>query len=144
MGTHSDNFCTANASTSSKAHSYSADAKGQPSLTRSCERVPNDRLITARLAVGWTQAELAEAVATHILQASGKTTGIDADYISRLERGLISWPSRLTRAALESLLGRSARELGLVNRRLGGPQRRRFGPRADGDGQHCPADPYPS
>ncbi|MFC9999627.1 multiprotein-bridging factor 1 family protein [Nocardia sp. NPDC127526] len=82
-------------------------------------------LAAARMARGWTQAELAEAIARCIQHTSHTTTGIDADYISRLERGLISWPAKQTRMALEELFDCSATELGLVNRRLGGPQRRR-------------------
>ncbi|WP_063044986.1 helix-turn-helix domain-containing protein [Nocardia pseudovaccinii] len=97
----------------------------------------NEQLTEARLALGWTQAELAAAVAEHILASTGKTTGIDADYVSRLERGLISWPTRATRCALEVLLGRTAWELGLVNRRLGGPRRRRI-PGAGGRGETAP------
>ncbi|MFI5782672.1 multiprotein-bridging factor 1 family protein [Nocardia sp. NPDC051570] len=87
------------------------------------DRVPNEQLARLRLSHGWTQEELASAVA-HALAEQGVTSGIDADYISRLERGLISWPTAPTRRALEGLLCVSATQMGFVNRRLGGPRRR--------------------
>lgn len=123
MGTN-EFACSANPSPRMAA--LQRDAISRQSAGELCGRVGNEQLIEARLALGWTQAELATAVAEHILAGTGKTTGIDADYVSRLERGLISWPTKTTRCALEVLLGRTARELGLVNRRLGGPRRRRI------------------
>uniref|UniRef100_UPI003F498218 helix-turn-helix domain-containing protein n=1 Tax=Nocardia suismassiliense TaxID=2077092 RepID=UPI003F498218 len=90
---------------------------------RIAPRIPNARLTSARLGRGWTQEELAAEV-IDLLHQRNISTGIDADYISRLERGLISWPARTTRQALEHLFGFSAVQLGFTNRRLGGPHRR--------------------
>lgn len=81
-------------------------------------RRPNDRLAEHRLSRGWTQEELAVRLAAYT-----ERSGIDADYISRLERGVIAWPNDVTRHALESLFETTAWELGFVNRRLGGHRR---------------------
>lgn len=82
--------------------------------------VPNTKLSDVRVARGWTQNQVAEAIADLAVR-NGKTTGITANTVSRLERGYLSWPVTLV-AEFETLFGRSAAELGFVNRRLGGGQ----------------------
>lgn len=72
-----------------------------------------------------TQHELAQRVARWILSQYGVSTAIDADYLSRLERGVIRWPAEITRRALEAALGATATNLGFVNLRLGGPRKQR-------------------
>lgn len=99
------------------------DAKPQQSSANSAARNRNDQLSAARVAAGLTQSDLAEALVAHIWQTTGKRCAIDADYVSRLERGLIGWPAKITRQALEVVLGTPVAALGLVNSRLGGARR---------------------
>ncbi|MGX1762616.1 helix-turn-helix domain-containing protein, partial [Streptomyces lydicus] len=99
------------------------EAPPRRSSPPSAGRSRNDQLSAARVAAGLTQSDLADALVAHVLQATGKRCAIDADYVSRLERGLIGWPAKVTRQALESVLGVPVAALGLVNSRLGGPRR---------------------
>ncbi|WUA62767.1 helix-turn-helix domain-containing protein [Streptomyces sp. NBC_00224] len=48
----------------------------------------------------WTQAETAKRVCDQVVVETGRSPGLDAAWISRLERGVISWPSGDYRAAL--------------------------------------------
>lgn len=79
---------------------------------------PNTRLIELRIARGWTQEQVARAIAD-LAAEHGKTTGITANTVSRLERGYYSWPHTLV-AEFECLFECSAKDLGFVNRRVGG------------------------
>lgn len=65
----------------------------------------NAEFKSQRLARGWTQAELAELVCTEVERATGHRPAVDAQAISRIECGEISWPRRATRQALVALLG---------------------------------------
>ncbi|MBF6081369.1 helix-turn-helix transcriptional regulator [Nocardia cyriacigeorgica] len=65
----------------------------------------NADLRSRRLARGWTQAELAELVCDEIEHATGRRPAVDAQAISRIECGEISWPRKETRRALASLFG---------------------------------------
>ena len=64
------------------------------------ERVPNEKLIRARLEKGWTQARLAEEVGTTF------------ETVSRWERGVVI-PGLFYREKLFSIFGKTAAELGL-------------------------------
>ncbi|NNH72955.1 hypothetical protein HLB23_24365 [Nocardia uniformis] len=79
---------------------------------------PNTRLVELRIAHGWTQEQVARAIAD-LATEHGKTTGITANTVSRLERGYCSWPHTLV-TEFECLFGCSATDLGFVNRRVGG------------------------
>ncbi len=65
----------------------------------------NDLLRSLRLAQGWTQGELAELVCRHIEVATGRGSAFDAQAVSRIECGEISWPRDATRVALMAVLG---------------------------------------
>ena len=65
-----------------------------------------------------SRQELAELVNAHIWRHHDKTVEIDANYVGKLERGIIRWPSALYREALRSVLGVSTdASLGFTNRR---------------------------
>ncbi|WP_157556968.1 MmyB family transcriptional regulator [Nocardia acidivorans] len=78
---------------------------------------PNRKLVDQRLARGWTQDQVARAIAD-LAAARGKTTGVTANTVSRLERGSCMWPYTLV-AEFETLFECTAAELGFVNRRMG-------------------------
>lgn len=78
------------------------------------------RLAELRINRGWTQEQVAQAIAD-LAAIHGKTTGITANYVSRLERGSCSWPHTLV-PEFEELFDCPAADLGFVNRRVGGPQ----------------------
>jgi transcriptional regulator with XRE-family HTH domain len=65
--------------------------------------VPNEQLRAAREAHGLTQERVADELNRLIYEATGRETGIDANKVSRLERGVIRWPSKVERAALRAL-----------------------------------------
>ncbi|MFE3717052.1 helix-turn-helix domain-containing protein [Streptomyces cyaneofuscatus] len=60
----------------------------------------NEALRRHRHARRWTQAQAAEEVCAQVLAATGRHPELDANWISRLERGAITWPSGHYRAAL--------------------------------------------
>jgi transcriptional regulator with XRE-family HTH domain len=65
-----------------------------------------------------SRQELAELVNAHIWRHHQKTVEIDANYVGKLERGDIRWPSALYREALRTVLGVSTdAALGFRNRR---------------------------
>lgn len=68
-----------------------------------------DQLRPAREARGWTQQELADAVADAAWQQNRQRVGINADMISKWERGAKS-PSSMYRRLLEHALGITARD----------------------------------
>jgi transcriptional regulator with XRE-family HTH domain len=65
----------------------------------------NERFKALRLARESTQAELAALTCDEVQRATGHRPAVDAQAISRIERGHITWPGNATRAALRSLLG---------------------------------------
>lgn len=78
----------------------------------------NELFKSARLARGWTHAELAELVCIEVERATGDRSAVDAQAIGRLERGEIRWPRAATRRALVALLGSgSESEIGLFPKR---------------------------
>jgi hypothetical protein len=73
----------------------------------------NEKFAAARAAYGLTEAELAERVADWICaqvpakrpQTPAPRPAIDGDHVSRIERGLITWPGREYRAGFRAVLG---------------------------------------
>jgi transcriptional regulator with XRE-family HTH domain len=70
-------------------------------------RAPNNRLLAARLAAGLTQEQLAELANRHVERDSGRPGAMVADYISKLERGIHTWPCKHYRRALRAVFGLS-------------------------------------
>lgn len=60
----------------------------------------NDLLRVKRLAAGLTERQLAEAVAKVVSAQTGHRAALDGNYISKLERGRITWPNSAYRSAL--------------------------------------------
>ncbi|MFD0359543.1 helix-turn-helix domain-containing protein [Streptomyces sp. NPDC127110] len=60
----------------------------------------NEALRRHRHAHRWTQAQTAELVSAEVRAATGRDPELDANWISRLERGAITWPARQYRSAL--------------------------------------------
>lgn len=69
--------------------------------------MPNRRLIAARAAAGLTQGAVAELANARVEQDTGKPGVMDADYVSKLERGVYRWPGKHYRRALRTVLGAS-------------------------------------
>jgi transcriptional regulator with XRE-family HTH domain len=77
------------------------------------DRVPNDLLLAARLARRspsgsgrpMSRQEVGEGVAAAIYAASGQVVSIGPEYIARLERGEMRWPSAARRAAFRAFFG---------------------------------------
>lgn len=69
------------------------------------DRSQSNVLLThARVAHGLTQQELAEAVSTAHSRLFGSEAAIDANHVSKLERGVIARPNRRYREALRAVL----------------------------------------
>lgn len=66
---------------------------------------PNRAFQLARRARVLTQAQVAAMTADLVEHATGRRCGIDADYVSKVERGEISWPGAAYRSAFRALLG---------------------------------------
>ncbi|MGH3794600.1 MAG: hypothetical protein ACRDSP_06890 [Pseudonocardiaceae bacterium] len=82
------------------------------------EPVPNRLLLTARVARLLTQHQLAEAVGEAHWRLFTTEAAIDADHVSKLERGLITWPNARYREAFRTVLGVvTDAELGFYSRR---------------------------
>lgn len=80
--------------------------------------MPNRRLTAARSALGLTQEGLAELANAQVENDTGKPGAMDADYISKLERGVHTWPGKQYRRALCTLLGaRADADLGFYSTR---------------------------
>lgn len=80
--------------------------------------VSNNRLTAARGALGLTQEGLAELANAQVEADTGKPGAMDADYISKLERGVHSWPGKHYRRALCTVLGaRTDADLGFYSAR---------------------------
>lgn len=63
----------------------------------------NNKLRIKRLAAGLTESQLAEAVAKLVSAETGHAAALDGNYISKLERGKITWPNSVYRRALREL-----------------------------------------
>ncbi|MGQ0777421.1 MAG: hypothetical protein ACT4NY_23920 [Pseudonocardiales bacterium] len=82
------------------------------------EPVPNRLLLAVRRARRLTQQQVAEAVGAAYYTLFDKEAAIDADYVSKLERGEITWPNARYRAAFRTVLGANTdAELGFYCRR---------------------------
>jgi len=83
----------------------------------------NEQFAAARAVLGLTEAGLADRVADWVCaNAAAKRPrtrpAIDGDHVSRIERGLITWPGREYRAAFRAVLGAASdAELGFYPRR---------------------------
>ena len=67
--------------------------------------VINRRLRGRRLAAGLTEAQVAEEIARLVYERVGRQAAIDSNYISKLERGKITWPNRDYRQAFRIFFG---------------------------------------
>jgi transcriptional regulator with XRE-family HTH domain/tetratricopeptide (TPR) repeat protein len=77
---------------------------------------PNERIRALRHAHGWTQQQAADLVAAAVSRDTrrGRPTGIDVQWVSRIERGELRWPNADYRAALRAVYGAATDgELGL-------------------------------
>ncbi|MGH3912302.1 MAG: hypothetical protein ACRDTC_02650 [Pseudonocardiaceae bacterium] len=66
---------------------------------------PNRAFQLARRSRALTQAQVATTTADLVEQTTGQRCGIDADYVSKVERGEISWPGAAYRSAFRAVLG---------------------------------------
>ena len=62
----------------------------------------NSSLRCRRLAAGITEGQVAEAIAGLVTAQTGRDLAIDGNYISKLERGVITWPNRAYRQAFRT------------------------------------------
>ena len=76
---------------------------------------PNERLVDRRRERGWTQGEVARRVAAVIHRDTAQVVAINADYVSRLERGLIRRPRQIYLAAFRIVFGVGDIELGFAD-----------------------------
>lgn len=73
----------------------------------------------------WTQTQVAERVCAQVQAATGRDPELDANWVSRLERGAITWPSGDYRAALCAVFQvASEEELGLYPKGSAAPDER--------------------
>jgi hypothetical protein len=63
----------------------------------------NHRLRCRRLAAGITESQVAEEVARLVSAQTGRDLAIDGNYVSKLERGVITWPNGAYREAFRTL-----------------------------------------
>jgi transcriptional regulator with XRE-family HTH domain len=66
---------------------------------------PNHHLVAARAAARLTQESLADLANAQLERDTGKRGAMDADYVSKLERGIHRWPGKDYRRALRVVLG---------------------------------------
>jgi hypothetical protein len=88
--------------------------------------VANDRFRAARERTaslthpdeGLSRRELADLVNAYIWDHHHEMVALDANYLGKIERGIICWPSKLYREALRAILGASTdTALGFINPR---------------------------
>lgn len=65
----------------------------------------NYRLRSKRLAAGITEGQVAEEIARLVAAQTGRELAIDGNYVSKLERGVITWPNRAYRQAFRTFFG---------------------------------------
>lgn len=71
-----------------------------------------------RLAAGMTEGQVAEEVARIVAAQIGRELAINGNYVSKLERGVITWPNRAYRQAFRTLFNVSKdADLGFYPRR---------------------------
>ncbi|MFF8442684.1 helix-turn-helix domain-containing protein [Streptomyces californicus] len=85
----------------------------------------NEALRKHRNSQRWTQTQVAERVCAQVQAATGRDPELDANWVSRLERGAITWPSGDYRAALCAVFQvASEEELGLHPKGSAAPDER--------------------
>jgi hypothetical protein len=73
----------------------------------------NHSLRRRRLAAGVTESQVAEEVARLVAARTGRDMAIGGNYVSKLERGVITWPNSAYRAAFREFFNaESDAELG--------------------------------
>jgi hypothetical protein len=73
----------------------------------------NHSLRLRRLAAGITESQVAEEVARLVAVRTGRDMAIGGNYVSKLERGVITWPNRAYREAFRAFFhAESDAELG--------------------------------
>jgi transcriptional regulator with XRE-family HTH domain len=65
--------------------------------------IANEQLRLRRHAAGLTESQLAEAVAVLVSAQTGRRAALDGNYVSKLERGRITWPNSAYRRALREI-----------------------------------------
>jgi hypothetical protein len=65
----------------------------------------NAKLRSMRLTLGMAERQVAEEVARIVVAQTGRELAIDGNYVSKLERGVITWPNRAYRQAFRTLFG---------------------------------------
>lgn len=81
-----------------------------------------------------SRAELAEAVCAWIREKTGRGSGLDANYIGKLERGVVRWPHPAYREGLREVLQVACDdELGFANTFLDWSEARRVRQHGSGD-----------
>ena len=65
----------------------------------------NAKLRSMRLILGMAERQVAEEVARIVVAQTGRELAIDGNYVSKLERGVITWPNRAYRQAFRTLFG---------------------------------------
>lgn len=63
----------------------------------------NYSLRCRRLAAGKTESQVAEEIARLVSAQTGRDLAIDGNYVSKLERGVITWPNGAYRRAFRTL-----------------------------------------
>jgi hypothetical protein len=63
----------------------------------------NHELRGRRLATGITEDQVAKEVAKIVAIQTGRELAIDGNYVSKLERGVITWPNQAYREAFRTL-----------------------------------------
>ena len=99
---------------------------------RKQQHLINYNLRCKRLAAGITESQVAEEIARLVAAQTGHDLAIDGNYVSKLERGVITWPNRAYRQAFRTLFhamddaelgfysSRTRRDAERWNHRLGG------------------------
>jgi transcriptional regulator with XRE-family HTH domain len=102
-------------------------------------RTARERTPSRQVPGEWlSRREVAEAVNMWIYENTKKTTTLDANYLAKLERGVVRWPSARYRAGLRAVLGVTTdAELGFYPPRRSGTTTRADVPLPQ------PADPEP-
>lgn len=78
----------------------------------------NVKLRCRRLAVGKTETQVAAEIARLVSSWTGRIPAIDGNYVSKLERGVITWPNNTYRRAFRALFdAASDADLGFYARR---------------------------
>jgi hypothetical protein len=79
----------------------------------------NYNLRCRRLAVGITENQVAEEVSRLVGAQTGRDRAINGNYVSKLERGVITWPNRAYRQAFRTFFNAmSDAELGFYPCRI--------------------------